>query len=230
MSVSDKGLDLHLDSYGLAFSARLRLLRSMRNLTQEELAHLAGVHRNQIVNLERNETRPGKPANPTFYTIYSLARALNVPVAVLLPGATTAVTTTCDYHVAADLHIDVVWPVAEEDTAPFGPAEVRGERRIDEHLLPGHSMVDRTARAAHLPQAEEVVELLRRTRDALHEQVAALPEGQVPEDLRAALDDLDAQLDAHDTAQAPADEPEASPEVVDAVDAAAEEATPAAAQ
>lgn len=150
MSEVSTGPDLHFDSYGLAFSARLRLLRAMRGLTQEELAHLSGIHRNQIVNLERNETRPEKPANPTFQNIYRLARALNVPVAVLLPGSTMAVADTCDYRLATRLEIDAVWPVEESDTAPFTREQALGIGRRDEHLLPAPRKAETTARAARL--------------------------------------------------------------------------------
>ncbi|WP_075724937.1 helix-turn-helix domain-containing protein [Corynebacterium aquilae] len=128
---------MHLRSYGYAFGVRLKKLRLMRELTQEELATKSGLSRNMIVNYERNLSREEKPANPTLDRIYRLAQALQVPVAVLLPCATTAVTDKCQPEETKNLAIDVTWPLTEDDTAPFSPAEVDGDSRLDNHRMPG---------------------------------------------------------------------------------------------
>jgi transcriptional regulator with XRE-family HTH domain len=75
--------------------ARLRALREARDLTQEELAHRAGISRNQVQNIERsrNNTRlsAGRdvrgPGNPRLDTLFALALALDVEVVDLLPHA-----------------------------------------------------------------------------------------------------------------------------------------------
>lgn len=60
-------------------------------MTQEQLAHVAGVSRNQIQNIEhsRNNTRdPGSGrlgnGNPRLDTVFALAYALDVEVAALI--------------------------------------------------------------------------------------------------------------------------------------------------
>jgi len=66
-------------------------------MTQEQLAHAAGVSRNQIQNIEnsRNNARdengkpkPG-PANPRLDTLWSIAAVLDVEIADLVPRRTT---------------------------------------------------------------------------------------------------------------------------------------------
>lgn len=74
------------------FGERVRRLRKMRGLTQEQLAHRAGVSRNQVQNIEnsRNNVRsadgtpqPG-PGNPSLDTIWAFALALEVDAADLV--------------------------------------------------------------------------------------------------------------------------------------------------
>lgn len=65
--------------------------RELRGLTQERLAELTGISRNQIQNIERSRNnttdpttgRPG-PGNARLDTIYRLADALEVDVAWLV--------------------------------------------------------------------------------------------------------------------------------------------------
>ncbi len=65
--------------------------REARSLTQEQLAALTGISRNQIQNIERNRNntrdpssgRPG-PGNARLDTIYLLADALHVDVTWLV--------------------------------------------------------------------------------------------------------------------------------------------------
>ena len=91
-----EGSSLVWRTYGLSFSERLKWLRNHRKLSQERLAQLSGMHRNQISNLERNVSRdPGSPADPHLSTVYELARALDVAPDLLLPdlGRTPATTS-----------------------------------------------------------------------------------------------------------------------------------------
>ena len=63
-----------------AFGERVRLYRQRSGLSQEDLAHSAGVHRTFVGQLERAE------ANPTLATIIRIAKALQVRPGELLDG------------------------------------------------------------------------------------------------------------------------------------------------
>ncbi|WP_415040802.1 helix-turn-helix domain-containing protein [Gordonia sp. (in: high G+C Gram-positive bacteria)] len=55
-------------------------------MTQEALANEAGMHRNQVSNLERaRSNREPYVADPQLSTVYRLAIALKVPPGYLLP-------------------------------------------------------------------------------------------------------------------------------------------------
>ncbi|PPD59230.1 helix-turn-helix domain-containing protein [Dehalogenimonas etheniformans] len=54
------------------FGERIRSLRQLRRLSQEELAFRAGIHRTYLGGIERGER------NPALKNINSLADALNV--------------------------------------------------------------------------------------------------------------------------------------------------------
>ncbi|MFW3898895.1 helix-turn-helix domain-containing protein [Pseudomonas bharatica] len=62
----------------LIFAANVRRLRLERNLSQEGLAELAGIHRTYVGMIERSEK------NATIYNIERLARALGVAPSDLL--------------------------------------------------------------------------------------------------------------------------------------------------
>lgn len=69
-----------------ALGRKLRELREERGLAQERLAHEAGISRNHFQLLEQGRSsgsRPG-PSNPHLSTLIALARALQVPVGVLI--------------------------------------------------------------------------------------------------------------------------------------------------
>lgn len=121
-------------SYGRRLGLNVRELRKMRGLTQERLADLAGLTRNIVSNIERNENN-GKSSDPLLSTIYMLARALHVPPAVLLPGGDEYVDDICG---PAGPGIDLVWPAHPEDSMPFDAQhlhEVRAGRhpRLKRH-------------------------------------------------------------------------------------------------
>lgn len=115
-------------SYGRRLGLNVLELRKMRGLTQERLAELAGLTRNVVSNIERNENN-NKSGDPVLSTVYMLARALHVPPAVLLPAGDEYVEDICT---AESLSIDLVWPSTPEDTMPFDArhlSEVRNRRR-----------------------------------------------------------------------------------------------------
>lgn len=89
----------------------------MRGLTQERLSELSGVSRNQISNIERNISNTGNHVNPRLETIYQLARALEVPVAALLPASGELLQPILTGENV--LNVDVVWPAQPRDLVAF---------------------------------------------------------------------------------------------------------------
>jgi transcriptional regulator with XRE-family HTH domain len=55
-----------------AFGKRVRVLRSKKGLSQEDLAFKAGVHRTYLGSIERGER------NPSLKNIVAIARALDI--------------------------------------------------------------------------------------------------------------------------------------------------------
>jgi transcriptional regulator with XRE-family HTH domain len=60
-----------------SFGRRVRALRTDRGISQEDLAHRAGVHRTYVSDLERGNRNVG------LDNIHALAEALGVPAADL---------------------------------------------------------------------------------------------------------------------------------------------------
>ena len=115
---------IYWPSYAVALGQRVRTLRAMRDISQERLAELAGVHRNAVVGLERGVSSRNSSANPQLATVYRIARALHVPLAVLLPDATTPPRRLCRATEALPSEVDVVWPREPEDVLPFDGSHV----------------------------------------------------------------------------------------------------------
>jgi transcriptional regulator with XRE-family HTH domain len=66
-----------------AFGQAVRKLRKERGLSQEELGHRSGLHRNYLGGIERGEL------NPTLTTIIKLAGAFEIRGSLLLEHAET---------------------------------------------------------------------------------------------------------------------------------------------
>jgi transcriptional regulator with XRE-family HTH domain len=62
------------------FASNLRRLRKERGLSQEGLAHDAGLNTTHVAKIERTEREPG------VRTVAKLAKALGVPAAELFEG------------------------------------------------------------------------------------------------------------------------------------------------
>jgi len=67
------------DRWKRQFGERVRELRGERGLSQEELAHSAGVHRTYMGAVERGEQ------NISLTNMHELADALDVPISALFP-------------------------------------------------------------------------------------------------------------------------------------------------
>jgi transcriptional regulator with XRE-family HTH domain len=65
-----------------AIGEEVRRLRLRRKLSQDELAHKAGLHRAYVGAIERGEK------NVTILTLQSVAKAMEVPIRDLFPRKT----------------------------------------------------------------------------------------------------------------------------------------------
>ncbi len=73
------------DEYVKELGLTLQRLRLTLALSQEDVAYAAGLTRSHYQQLEKGRSRPGETANPSLFTLTSLAEALNVEIAELLP-------------------------------------------------------------------------------------------------------------------------------------------------
>ena len=64
----------------------LQKLRLERGLSQERLAHMAGISAYTYQKFEKGESKPGTPMNPRLFTLLSLAEVLDVSLEELIPA------------------------------------------------------------------------------------------------------------------------------------------------
>ncbi len=74
------------ESYVRDLGFELNRRRHEAGLSQERLAHAAGITRYHYQQLEKGESRPGTPANPSLRIVMALAEALGVDLVDLLPA------------------------------------------------------------------------------------------------------------------------------------------------
>ena len=65
---------------------RLQRARIAKGLSQEALAHAAGISTYTYQKFEKGESRPGTPMNPRLRTLIALATALDMQVEELVGG------------------------------------------------------------------------------------------------------------------------------------------------
>ncbi len=73
------------EDYAKALGIELQRQRLAADLTQETLAHKAGITRTHYQQLERGFWKPGAPANPSVKHLAKLAQVLQIEIGVLLP-------------------------------------------------------------------------------------------------------------------------------------------------
>ncbi|MDR1294884.1 MAG: helix-turn-helix domain-containing protein [Bifidobacteriaceae bacterium] len=73
------------DAYARELGLHLHRARIAAQLSQERLAHAAGISAFTYRKLEHGQSNPGTPANPRIHTLVSLARALHIPTRDLPP-------------------------------------------------------------------------------------------------------------------------------------------------
>ena len=84
--MSGRDTPLAWDDYVRSLGLALQRQRLKIGLTQEELAHSAGITRSHYQQLEKGASRPGAPANPSLMTLVTLSSALGIELSVLLNG------------------------------------------------------------------------------------------------------------------------------------------------
>ena len=83
--------DVAWDEYARALGVNLLRARARRSLSQEAVAHAAGLSTFTYRKLEKGESNPGTPANPRLRSLTSIVEVLGVPLAALLPADPTGI-------------------------------------------------------------------------------------------------------------------------------------------
>lgn len=73
------------EGYARQLGTNLARAREARGLSQERVAHAAGLAGFTYFKFEKGESKPGTPANPTLRTLLALTQVLEVPLSELLP-------------------------------------------------------------------------------------------------------------------------------------------------
>lgn len=72
------------EQYSVKLANRLRTLRYERGMSQESVAHRAGISTYTYQKFEKGESKPGTPMNPRFFTLIALASVFDIDVKDLL--------------------------------------------------------------------------------------------------------------------------------------------------
>lgn len=80
------------EGYASELGINLSRAREQSGLSQEHLAHAAGISTYTYRKLEKGESNPGTPANPRLRTLAALAGALGLGLNDLLPADLPDVT------------------------------------------------------------------------------------------------------------------------------------------
>lgn len=83
--VAKRGRDTSWTAYARELGHNLHRARAALGLSQEMVAHRAGIAGFTYQKFEKGESRPGTPMNPQLLTLISLSQVLEVPLLDLLP-------------------------------------------------------------------------------------------------------------------------------------------------
>lgn len=73
------------EAYARELGIKLGRAREAAGISQERLAHAAGISTFTYRKMEKGESNPGTPANPRLRTLVALAEVLGVRLDALLP-------------------------------------------------------------------------------------------------------------------------------------------------
>jgi transcriptional regulator with XRE-family HTH domain len=71
--------------FARALGLNLQRIRMARGLSQERLAHMAGLSAYTYQKFEKGESKPGTPANPRLFTLLAIAQVLDSSLDEILP-------------------------------------------------------------------------------------------------------------------------------------------------
>lgn len=74
------------DDFSREMGVALQRIRRDRGISQERLAHMAGISAYTYQKFEKGESKPGTPMNPRLFTLLALAEALDVTLADIVPA------------------------------------------------------------------------------------------------------------------------------------------------
>lgn len=72
-------------NYAKQLGLNIQKQRIMQHLSQEYVAYNANLSRFAYQQLEKGESRPGSPSNPSLLNVMAVAQVLGVTMDVLLP-------------------------------------------------------------------------------------------------------------------------------------------------
>lgn len=73
------------DTFAAEMGMRLARARASTGLSQERIAHAAGISTYTYQKFEKGESKPGTPMNPRLSTLLALSKALDLPLDELIP-------------------------------------------------------------------------------------------------------------------------------------------------
>jgi transcriptional regulator with XRE-family HTH domain len=84
-AVTSKRVDLTWETFARELGLNLLRARQATGLSQERIAHAAGIAAYTYQKFEKGESKPGSPMNPRLNTLVALSQVLEVPLVDLLP-------------------------------------------------------------------------------------------------------------------------------------------------
>src|ERR1700709_2308097 len=83
---TDAELEHAKEGFSRALGVNLDRLRLERGISQERLAHMAGISSYTYQKFEKGESKPGTPMNPRLFTLLALAEVLDVKLEDIVPS------------------------------------------------------------------------------------------------------------------------------------------------
>lgn len=82
--MDDYHVDINTSDISQKLAQRFRVLREKSGLSQESVAHRAGLSTYTYQKFEKGESSPGTPMNPRLYTLLALCDVFDISITELL--------------------------------------------------------------------------------------------------------------------------------------------------